>query len=382
VRLRSERIVCPDGTLAGEVVVADGRIETVLPASSEGWRAEGNDELIDLGDRWLIPGFVDVHVHGGGGAQFNTSSTEEVAEAAHFHALHGTTSLVATTVAASVDDLVAALRAISGCTAPNLIGVHLEGPFLNRERPGAMDPDLFLDPDAGELERVLAAGDGKVRVMTFAPELPGAVELIERLVQAGVVASIGHTTATDGDVREAVRAGARSATHLFNGMAPFHHRSPGAVGAALDMPEISCELICDGLHVDPVAMRLVHRLKGAQGLRLVTDAIAAAGMPDGEYPLGARTVTVTGGRPLFPGSEAIAGSTLTMDGAFRNAVGFLGITVEEAVALTSTNSARLLDLDGRKGAIAPGLDADLLVLSERLGVEATMVAGQWLMGPH
>ena len=163
------------------------------------------------------------------------SNTDEIEEVARFHARHGTTGLVATTVAAPMDDLVAALAAIARCTASNLLGAHVEGPFLSRERPGAMDPNLFLDPDIGQLERLLAAGAGSIRVMTLAPELPGALELVRSSCEAGVVASIGHTSATDAQVREAVRVGATAATHVFNAMPPFHHRRPGAVGAVIEL---------------------------------------------------------------------------------------------------------------------------------------------------
>jgi N-acetylglucosamine-6-phosphate deacetylase len=382
VRIRGERIVCPGRTLSGEVIVECGRISSVRSGHVLGSRAShGDDELVELGERWLVPGYIDVHVHGGGGAQCNASSGEEVAEVARFHARHGTTGLLATTVAAPVEDLCTALAAIADCAAPNLLGAHLEGPFLSRERPGAMDSRLFLDPDVRQLERLLGAGAGRIRLMTLAPELPGGLELVERLVGAGVVASLGHTNAGDADVREAVRLGASAATHVFNAMPRFHHRQPGAVGAVLDLPEVSCELICDGFHVDPVAVRLLYRAKGARGVRLVTDAIAAAGMPDGEYRLGRRVVAVSGGRALLAGSESLAGSTLTMDAAVQNAVRVLGIPIDEAVLISSTNSARLLGLHGRKGSIAAGLDADLVVLDEQLRVEATMVAGRWVAGP-
>jgi N-acetylglucosamine-6-phosphate deacetylase len=381
MRLRSERIVCPGRTIAGEVIVADGRISSVRPARDVDAATADGAELVELGDRWLLPGYIDVHVHGGGGAQCNASTSEEIAEVARFHARHGTTGLLATTVAAPLDDLCTALAAIADCAAPNLLGAHLEGPFLNRERPGAMDSSVFLDPDVRRLEHLLGAGAGRIRLMTLAPELPGGLELVERLVRAGVVASIGHTNAGDADVREAVRLGATAATHVFNAMPPLHHRRPSTVGAVLDLAEVSCELICDGVHVDPVAMRLAYRAKGAHGIRLVTDAIAAAGMPDGEYRLGGRAVVVNAGRALLSGSESIAGSTLTMEAAVQNAVSVLGVQIGEAVLVSSTNSARLLGLERSKGSIAAGLDADLVVLNEQLAVEATMVAGRWLTAP-
>ena len=374
-RLRTKRIVCPDGIRAGEVVLEHGRIASVASVTRE------RDGVIDLGDRLLVPGYIDTHVHGGGGAQCNTTDPDEIAEVARFHASHGTTGLVATTVPATVEDLCASLAAIARCQAPTLLGAHLEGPFLNRERPGALDPAVFLDPGGKPVERLLAAGARTLRVMTVAPELPGALELIARLARAGAVASIGHTEASDRQVREAVDAGATAATHVFNGMAPFHHRAPGVVGAVADLEQVSCELICDGVHVDPVALRMFYRAKGASGIRLVTDAIAGAGMPDGEYPLGSGVVAITGGRPAIAGGQRLAGSVLTMDAAVQNAVRFLAIPIEEAVLIASTNPARLLGLADRKGAIAPGLDADLVVLDDQLSVEATMAAGRWITGP-
>jgi N-acetylglucosamine-6-phosphate deacetylase len=229
-------------------------------------------------------------------------------------------------------------------------------------------------------DELVELGAGRIRLMTLAPEVPGALELVKQLVRAKVVVSIGHTGATDAEVREAGRAGATPATHVFNAMPPFHHRRPGASGAVIDLQEVSCELICDGFRVDPVAMRLLYRAKGALGIRLVTDAMAAAGMPDGEYRLGGRPVSVTGGRARLAGRESLAGSTLTIGAAVQNAVRFLGVPIEEAVLISSTNSARLLGFHGRKGAIAAGLDADVLVLNELLAVLATMIAGRWVAG--
>ena len=239
---------------------------------------------------------------------------------------------------------------------------------------------MFIEPDVEQLRRLVEAGAGQVRVMTLAPELPGSLELVELLVRESVVASIGHTDATEAEVRAAVDAGASAATHVFNAMAPFHHREPGAVGAVLDLPGVSCELICDGVHVDPVAMRLLFRAKGVSGMRLVTDAMSAAGMPDGEYPLGGHPVSVAGGRAVLADGESIAGSTLTMEEAVQNAVRFLGVTVEEAILMASANSARLLGMEGRKGEISAGSDADMVVLDDVLAVQATMVAGQWVFG--
>jgi N-acetylglucosamine-6-phosphate deacetylase len=218
-------------------------------------------------------------------------------------------------------------------------------------------------------------------MMTLAPELPGALGLIGRLVGDGVIASVGHSDAGYDQVRTAVAAGVRSATHTFNAMAPLHHREPGVLGAVLDLPQVNCELICDGVHVSPVALRLACHAKGTPGIRLVTDAMQAAGRPDGEYRLGAARVMVAGGHARLADGESIAGSTLTMDEAVRGAVRWLGLTVEDAIGLASANPARLLGVTDRMGSIAPGLDADLVVLDDDLHPCAAIVAGEWVHGP-
>ena len=386
MRLRSERIVTPGGTVGGEVVVRDGRILDVMPR----WRgrprpAAGSGPVVELDRRWVVPGYIDTHVHGGGGACANADDPDEITSMARFHAAHGTTALLATTIPAPVDELEAAARAIARSAVRRegacVLGAHLEGPFLSPGRAGALDPKAFLEPDPAVLARLLTAGAGSIRVMTIAPELPGAPELIDSLVSRGVVTSLGHTDATYAQARAAVRRGARGATHLFNAMRPLHHREPGVAGAVLDLPEVSCELICDGIHVDPAALRLALRAKGTKGVRLVTDAIHAAGMPDGSYRLAGAEVIVSAGRASVAGGGPIAGSTLTMDGAVRNAVRFLDLSLEEACIAASSNPARLLGLGDRKGAISPGLDADLVVLDEELRVCGTLIAGVWALGP-
>jgi N-acetylglucosamine-6-phosphate deacetylase len=391
MRLRSERVVTPSGTVAGELSIRDGRIEAVTPrASSPGGSDQTLGDTIDLGQRWVVPGYIDTHVHGGGGAQCNTSDPDEIAAVARFHATGGTTALLPTTVSAPPEELERALAAIAqamrrtghgvqGRDGAVVLGAHLEGPFLSRARPGAMDPNTFLDPDLELLDRLLVAAEETARWMTIAPELPGASGLVRRLADAGVVASVGHSDATYEQTLEAVSAGARAATHAFDAMRPFHHREPGVLGAVLDRPEVSCELICDGVHVAPAALRLAYRAKGPQRIRLVTDAMQAAGMPSGEYLLGSAKVTVADGRATVA-SGSIAGSTLTMGEAVRNTVRFLGLRIEEVVLMASSNPARMLGLEERKGMIAPGMDADLTVLEDDLDVCGTIVGGEWIHG--
>jgi N-acetylglucosamine-6-phosphate deacetylase len=375
--LTGARVVTPEGVVDDDVHVRDGRIHAIGAGAGAGAPAA---DRVDLGGRWLLPGFVDAHVHGGGGAQCNTADPADVHTVAAFHARHGTTALLATTVAAPIDDLLTSLRAIRTAAADprpgaaEVLGAHLEGPFLSLGRPGAMEPEHFLAPDPGVLARLLEHGG--VRSMTLAPESPGALALIEQATRAGVLVSMGHTDATDAQARAAVAAGARATTHLFNAMRPLRHRDPGILGASLDLDAVTCELICDGLHVDPVAVRLAVRLKGPDRLMLVTDAMEAAGLPDGSYRLGARDVTVTGGRVTLPGQSTIAASTLTMDRALANVVAFCGVSVPDAARMASTTAAQLLGITDRKGVIAPGRDADLVVLDPDLSLRGVLVRGE------
>ena len=380
--LRGGRVVTPGGVVEGDVVVADGRIAAVGAA-----RGAARGDVLDLGGRWVLPGFIDVHVHGGGGAQCNTRDPDEIRRVAAFHARHGTTALLATTVAAPVDDLLGALAAVEtarrapGPGEAEVLGAHLEGPFLNPAWPGAMERDAFVAPDVDVLMTLLSGG--RVLAMSLAPEVPGALAVIERAAAEGVCVSLGHTDATYAQARTAVAAGARSVTHAFNAMRGLHHREPGMLGAALDLDELTCEVICDGVHVDPVAVRLLVERKGAKRTTLVTDAMEATGLPDGEYRLGDRTVSVRDGRATLPGHDTIAGSTLTMDRALRNAIAFTGASIPDAAAMAATTPARLLGIADRKGAIAPGLDADLVILEPGdLRLSAVLLRGTWSEDPQ
>jgi N-acetylglucosamine-6-phosphate deacetylase len=379
--LRSERIVTPAGVLAGELAIRRGRIEAITEAGA-GQRRGG--DRVDLGRHWIVPGFIDTHVHGGAGAQLHSTDPEELAAACRFHGRHGTTGLLATTVSAPVPELTAILATIArAVTAPHgtgarILGVHLEGPFLSPARPGAMDPATFLAPDSAVMEQLRGAAAQTLAMVTLAPELPGALALIRDLHADRVVASLGHTDADYREVVAAVEAGARSATHLFNAMRGLHHREPGALGAVLDRQELNAELICDGEHVSPAVMRLAYRAKGAGGLRLITDATAGAGMRDGTYPLGRAAIVVVQARATRLEGHTLAGSTLTMDEAVRQAIVALGLSLPEAVALAAAHPARVLGLQARKGQIATGMDADLAVLDDDLRVRATLVGGAWV----
>jgi N-acetylglucosamine-6-phosphate deacetylase len=256
-----------------------------------------------------------------------------------------------------------------------VLGSHLEGPFLSARRCGAQNEAHMMAPDRSVLDRLVAAADGTMRVITLAPELDGALALIPPLLDAGVVVALGHSDATYEQTVAAIRAGASHATHLFNAMPTLHHRAPGLVGAALEAG-ISCELINDGRHVHPAVIRLVSSLIGCPVL--ITDAIAATGVGDGTFVLGGQEVHVNGGEARLASSQSLAGSTLTMDQALRRAVRDSGLSVEQASAAASTNPARVLGLDASIGSIAPGRRADLVVLDDDLQLTAVMAGGVWL----
>jgi N-acetylglucosamine-6-phosphate deacetylase len=377
------RVVTPDAVLSpGWIRLAGNLIDAVGPG-----QAPPGFPTTDLHGQWVLPGFVDMHVHGGGGASFTEGSAEDARRAAEFHLAHGTTSIVASLVTAPLADLERRAAMLAGLAVEGVVaGIHLEGPFLAAARCGAQDPRHMLAPDIAVFERLLAAAGGHLSVITIAPELPGATKLIQTVARAGLTAAVGHTDATAEVASAAVDAGATHATHLFNGMRPLHHREPGAAGALLDRDEVSCEVIADGVHLHDTTVRLVARAVGPGRLVLITDAMAAAGMPDGSYRLGSRQVNVAGGVARLTGDTdarelgAIAGSTATMAAIVRRAIA-AGLPVPDAAAAASTTPARVLGLDDRIGALAPGRHADLVVCDKEFRLRAVMRHGQWLSSP-
>ncbi len=361
----------------GWVRVEGARIVEVGDGAAPGDDATP-DGHIDLGGAWLVPGFVDIHVHGGGGASFCAGDPAQARRAAEFHRSHGSTTIIASLVTASASDLLASVRMLADLVADDVIaGVHLEGPYLAAARCGAHDPALLRAPDPAEIATVLDNGRGTIRQVTIAPELPGALELITHLANAGVVAALGHTDATYAQARAGFDAGGRLATHLYNGMRPIHHREPGVVTAALTDERVAVELINDGVHLHPAIVRDAFARAGADRVALVTDAMTAAGAVDGEYDLGGQRVVVTDGVARLGGGGAIAGSTLTMDVALQRTVRAAGVSVVDAVCAAATTPARVLGLDD-VGAIEPGRLADLVVLTDDLAVRGVMRHGQWV----
>jgi N-acetylglucosamine-6-phosphate deacetylase len=369
------RVVTPDGVIANAwVQVTDGRIVEVGRN-----RPDVDAPIVDLDGAWLLPGFVDLHMHGGGGHSV-ADSQEAMEGAVAFHRAHGTTSTLVSLMTAPVDELAVQLAWAAelthrGPTARgHILGSHIEGPFLSISRSGAQNPAHMLAPDAGVLERLRRAADGTLRMVTIAPELDGALPLIKTLSEAGVVVAMGHSDATYRETLAGIAAGARHVTHLFNAMRPLHHREPGMIGAAVEAG-IACELINDGRHVHPAAVRMVFDLISSPVL--VTDAIDATGIGDGHFELGGQEVLVNDGEARLADTGSLAGSTLTMDRALRLAVNESGLSLEQVSAAASATPARVLGLDGELGSIAPGYRADLVVLDDDFEVTSVMVDGTW-----
>ncbi|HEU5268265.1 MAG TPA: N-acetylglucosamine-6-phosphate deacetylase [Jatrophihabitans sp.] len=365
------RVVLPDRVLPdGWVAVRDGRIEAV------GTGAPPDGDATDLGGGWLLPGFIDLHMHGGGGHDV-TASAAKLAAAVDFHRSHGTTRTLVSLVSAPLDALAEQLGWIAElhqARPDQVLGAHLEGPFLSPARRGAHHPEYLRYPDVTVFDALADAARGTLRVLTLAPELPGALDVIAAARARGVIVAVGHTDADYDATRAAIDAGARLATHLFNGMRPLHHREPGVVGAAL-AADLPCELINDGVHVHPSIVALVARSPGR--LVLVTDAIDAAGLGDAEVVLGGQQVRVQNGQARLVSDGTLAGSTLTMADAVRAAVLDSGIPIEVAAAGAATNPARVLGIGAECGAITAGAAADLVLLDDDLRLQRVMAGGRW-----
>ncbi|WP_319447258.1 MULTISPECIES: N-acetylglucosamine-6-phosphate deacetylase [unclassified Mycobacterium] len=358
--------------VAGATIVAVGAGAAPRPADHE------------LGAMTVVPGFVDTHLHGGGGANFSSASHAETSTAVEFHRRHGTTTLVASLVTAGTDELLRQVRALADDVRSGLIaGIHLEGPWLSTTRCGAHQPALMRDPDAAELDRILGAGGGTVAMVTIAPERAGALAAIGQLVDAGVVVAVGHTEATYDQTLAAIEVGATVGTHLFNAMRPIDRREPGPIIALLEEPGVTVELITDGVHVDPAIYRHVTHSAGPDRVSLVTDAMAATGMADGVYRLGPLAVDVVEGVARVAGTDTIAGSTATMDRVFRFAVTNSGLACDDALQLAvrqaSLNPARALGLPCE--GLIPRAAADLVVLDSELAVAGVVRQGSWVVEP-
>lgn len=372
------RLLSSQGEIAEPfVVVEDGsiteigsRTETPLPAG----------KALEFQDATIAPALFDVHIHGSGGHDVMEATPQALGTIGNFLASHGVGAYLATTVTADID---VTLRSLAGLAremrqpqpGAQPVGIHLEGPFLSPHKRGAHPERLLLRPTVTLLEQMWQASEGQTRLLTIAPEIPGADEVIARAVELGIRVNLGHSNATLAEARRGVELGAASVTHTFNAMRRFDHREPGLVGEALTNDALFAELICDGLHVDPTAVRIFWKMKGRERGILITDAMSAAGMPDGPYKLGDLDVRVEGGRCLIE-ENTLAGSTLTLDAGVRNFAEFTGASLEEVLPLATRNPAQMLGLEERIGAIAVGRGADFVLVSPEHAIVQTFLRGE------
>ena len=386
-------VVAADGMWSpGWLVAAGGRIQALGPGEAPGGvRAEVTalGTVIDGGGCVLLPGFIDVHVHGGDGADAMDADVDGLVRMARFHAQHGVTALLPTTWSAPPAALEAAAVSIAEATGPveggaTILGAHLEGPWINPARAGAQDPGGIRPPDPAEARRLLdirpgrrptagegaspspsrssSPGGGVVRLVALAPEMLGAEEVVRECRERGVVVAAGHTQANWGEMVAAVAAGVRQVTHTFNAMAGLRHREPGTAGAALALPELRCELIADGHHVHPGAMAVLARAKGPEGVVLISDAVRAAGLPEGDVDLGGRTAQHCCGAVRLADGR-LAGSVLTLDVALRRFAAASGWDWPDLARAAAGNAAAALGVS-TKGRLAAGLDADLVLVAD------------------
>jgi N-acetylglucosamine-6-phosphate deacetylase len=392
VIIRGGAVVAPDLVIPnGVILIEDGTIAAVHPTGDAALPpADGRGAtVIDAAGCTVCPGFIDIHIHGAAGADTMDATPGALQTMAAFAASRGVTGFLPTVISNPLPDMVRACRHVAdyiqaqsaaSTDAPvvprgaAVLGINVEGPFLNPAARGAQPESGILSPDRAVLDELLQAGAGHVKIMSVAPEIDGALEIISLLAEAGVVPAIAHTEATYEQTCAAAQAGARLVAHTFNAMRGLHHRAPGTVGAALTLDELACEMIADGVHLHPAVVDLIVRAKGPSRVALVTDAMRAAGMPEGRSELGGQVVIVKDGVARLE-SGSLAGSTLAMDRAVANVRRFAHVSLAEAVQMASSTPARLIGQGHCKGSLAPGMDADITILGPEGQVVRTIVAG-------
>ncbi len=369
-----------DEIIDAGILFRDGVIEAVGPRGGMAL-PDGAQEILEL-DKAAAPGFIDVHIHGAGGHDVMEGTDSALTAVSKMIASHGTTAFVATTVTADPDMICKSAEGIARYIGSQqlaegpraeVLGIHFEGPFISPVRRGVHPPQFIRLPSSELLEQFVESAGGHAQILTIAPELMGAMPCIDAAQKAGMVVGIGHTDATYEQARAAMARGAHHAIHVYNAMRPFSHRDSGVIGAVLTTPEVTAELIADGVHVDETAMRLLLQAKGAGGVILISDGTSATGMPDGKYSLGGMEVTVSGG-VCRDAEGRLAGSTLTLDRALRNIVN-LGASLADALRMLTLNPAKLLGIEFKKGSLRTGADADIVLLDEALNVTRVWARG-------
>ena len=379
------RIILTDRILDGySVIVEDGVISDVTRGNTAA------DKVVNLGGRYLAPGFIDMHTHGAGGHDFMDGTEEAIKGACMTHLSHGTTSIVPTTLTCLNSELFNFFEVFRNVKAgwhegPNLLGIHLEGPFFNAAQAGAQDPKFLQLPTRENFMPILEAGGADIMRISVAVELEGALELGEELKKRGIIAAIGHSDATYAEVAKAVKAGYSFVTHLYSGMSALHRVGPyrvlGVVESAYLFDELGVEIISDGKHLPPELLRLIVKNKGIDNICLITDSMRGAGMPEGSRPkLGSlmygQETLIRDGVAMMPDLKAFAGSVCTTDRCVRTMYKLAGVSLPDAVRMMTANPARVLGIDGSKGTIAKGMDADLVVFDEDINISSVYVGGE------
>jgi N-acetylglucosamine-6-phosphate deacetylase len=358
------------------VWIANGKLTRIEP-TQEIEKIEGDDERIDGKGMWLLPGMIDVHIHGANGYDMMDGTEDSIQEVSRACAATGCTSFLATSVSSTMEDLLNMIRSVKSVIGreqgARIAGIHLEGPYLNPKRKGMQNEKYLRHPNLEEIKLIFQEAGSLIKMVTIAPELPGGLELISYLKEQDVVIAVAHSDATYEEAKLAFAAGASHVTHCFNGMRPIHHRDPGLIVAAFEEPHVSLQAIVDQVHLHPAIVRLMYRLKGPEGMVLITDALQAMGLGDGTYMFGGHHVTVSEGIARLA-DGTLASSTVTMNEALRLTAAN-GISMEDAVHMASTTPARILDLS-HKGKIEVGYDADLVLMDETYQVQWTMIEGE------
>lgn len=377
------KVLTPEGlhengvlAMRGELIAFAGDAAS-LPSDLDQTMAH----IVRESDGYIIPGFIDIHVHGGNGEDFMDSNKEVLDTITSYHCKQGTTSMLATTMTAPKAAIDSVLKEVNeyrqhGMPYTRLEGVHLEGPFISPKWPGAQNPEHIVNANINWLEEWETAYPGLVKQVTLAPERDGALEAITWLKNHDIVAALGHTDASYEEVLKAIEAGLSHGVHTFNAMTGLHHRKPGTAGAMLSDDRLSAEIIADGIHVHPAGVRILARMKQEYNLILITDAMSATGMPDGEYTLGDLPVVVNNGiATLKSNPDSLAGSTLTMIKGFKFLIQEIGLSVERASQIASRNPAKRIGIDNRTGSLKSGYQADVLLLNAELDLNGVWVQG-------
>lgn len=376
--IRAGRIITPFVEIEEGLVVVEN--SKIIYVGKEKDFPESYDKEIDASDKILIPGLIDIHIHGANGADIMDGKSESIKLIADFLVKNGTVAFLPATVTAPLDEIFQALDAVRKAKEENtsgakILGVHMEGPYISREKAGSQDVRYIREPKLEELKEIIQRYRDIILRITIAPEVKGGIDAIRYLVQEGVIVSLGYTNANFQYAMRAFNLGAKLVSHIFNAMRGFHHRDPGIIGAALLRNDIFAELIPDGIHVNPVVMKIVYKLKGYWRLILVTNSIMVTGLPDGKYKLPKGLVIIKDGAARLP-SGILVGSTLTMNQAVKNAIKFLGCSLREAIYMATYSPARALNITNEFGSIEVGKKANLAIIDENLNVYYTIIDGK------